>query len=81
MPEGEITAQSLVDFYEDFNTGKIEKFWKSEAIPETQDGPVTKVVALNWEEIVMDPTKDVLVKYYAPWCGHCKAVKILLFMC
>ena len=32
------------------------------------------VVAENFDEIVNDPTKDVLIEFYAPWCGHCKSL-------
>jgi len=70
----EITAKAIGAFADDFVAGKIEPSIKSEPIPENNDGPVTIIVAKNYEQVVMDNDKDVLVEYYAPWCGHCKAL-------
>lgn len=54
-------------FYEDFAGNKIKPFFKSQPIPEKNDEPVKVVVADTWESIVLDTSKDVLVKFYAPW--------------
>jgi len=55
-----------------FVEGKIAPSIKSEPIPETQEGPVHVIVANNFEDVVIHNEKDVLVEFYAPWCGHCK---------
>ena len=45
----------------------------AEPVPDNSDPKAVKVaVAKNFEELVTENTKDVLVEFYAPWCGHCK---------
>jgi protein disulfide isomerase family A protein 3 len=68
----EFSVDSFEKFVTDFEADKIEAYIKSEDVPADNSGPVKVAVAKNFEELVVESEKDVLVEFYAPWCGHCK---------
>ena len=73
-----IDSNNVRKFIADFQTNSLPKFIKSEDVPEYQPNPVIKVVALTFDSIVKDPTKDVLIEFMAPWCGHCQRLAPIL---
>ncbi len=68
----EFSVDSFTAFLKDFEAGKLEPYLKSEPVPDSNDAPVKVAVAKNFDELVVKSDKDVLVEFYAPWCGHCK---------
>ncbi|RAL46085.1 hypothetical protein DM860_006239 [Cuscuta australis] len=71
----EITLENIKGFAADFVDSKLKPFYKSDPIPETNEGDVKIVVGNNFEDVVLDASKDVLLEIYAPWCGHCQALE------
>ncbi|XP_015874407.3 protein disulfide isomerase-like 1-4 [Ziziphus jujuba] len=73
--DGEVTLENIKAFGENFLEDKLKPFFKSDPIPETNDEDVKIVVGNNFDDIVLDESKDVLLEIYAPWCGHCQALE------
>jgi len=67
-----IAPEGVTTWVNKFLAGEVPPTIKSEEIPTDNSAPVRVLVAKNFDEVVNDETKDVLVEFYAPWCGHCK---------
>jgi protein disulfide-isomerase A1 len=71
----DLTTEGMDQALTDFLAGKLQSYYKSEPIPETNDEPVKVVVGNNFQEIVLDSDNYVMLEAYAPWCGHCKTLE------
>eukprot|EP01018_Ginkgo_biloba_P028381 Gb_00896 [translate_table: standard] len=61
---GARTAEALAEFVNAEEGTRV----KVAAVPYD----VVVLTSENFDSIVLDESKDVLVEFYAPWCGHCK---------
>ncbi|CCF59158.1 hypothetical protein KAFR_0G01240 [Kazachstania africana CBS 2517] len=67
-----VEKDDILKLVEDFANGEATPIMKSEEVPTVQDGLVYKLVSQTHDEIVHNPERDVIVRYYAPWCSHSK---------
>jgi len=68
------SENNLVYFINNWSTQKLTPFYKSQPIPDKQEGIITEIVGLNFNEtVVNDKTTDALVFFYdaSPDCKKC----------
>ncbi|KAK4416639.1 protein disulfide-isomerase [Sesamum alatum] len=73
-----IEPDQIESWVKDYTAGLVEPFIRSEPVPETNDEPVKVVVRDSLQDAVFNSGKNVLLEFYAPWCGHCKQLAPIL---
>lgn len=88
---GKFSLDSVKQFISDHKAGVLVGVEKEVATPmqakprqshdddgDADDGSESSVVDItdnNFDDIINNSGKNILLEFYAPWCGHCKSLK------
>jgi protein disulfide isomerase family A protein 3 len=76
------SPENVKKFVDDFIAGRLVGKEKKKYTPpkddedgDDSDSHVVTLTDANFDEEVTNADKDVMLEFYAPWCGHCKSLK------
>ena len=70
--QGPIEEKNIAEFIEGWENGKLVRHLKTAEEPKENNGDIFVVVGKTFQKEVIENDKDVMLVFYAPWCGHCK---------
>ncbi|PIN17433.1 Protein disulfide isomerase (prolyl 4-hydroxylase beta subunit) [Handroanthus impetiginosus] len=73
-----IEPDQIASWVKEYLDGLVKPHIRSEPIPEVNNEPVKVVVRDSLQDFVFNSGKNVLLEFYAPWCGHCKRLAPIL---
>ena len=77
-----LNKRAMYEFIKNYSANHLPRFTRSQSISSSpgcsrssQDSIcVPEISSSSFERIVLDPRKDVILMYYAPWCGFCSSI-------